>query len=246
MKRLNIIGINCIAEDSELKQMFSDMIEMYIEDKNKTKEEHYRKLYYDKFGEEYKPVKEFTPKPTLDKIYNKEDFKRYQDYIKYSEDLYNLKFKTYKGLVKNLAYPSITVNQLIDFHNDLGIETIFKSHGGTEEAMVMAGDTKRIFYDPKYLKEPVWKEVIIHELGHILDHKLGNPGSFSELFLHNRKTTNYDFSPIEIFAESFLSYCIAPKYLKAGWPEVYDYFNKKIPGSWKKKIKDLIKMKGKK
>jgi hypothetical protein len=246
MKKLNIIGINCKSNDDELKQMLSDMIEMYIEDKNKMKEQHYRDLYKDKFGEDYKPVKEFVPEPSLSRIYEKEDFKRYQDYINYSKELFKLKFNTYRNLVKDFTYPSIMSDQLIDFHNKLGIETVFKPPHGTEEAWVPIGKTDIIYYDPRYLTKPIWKEVIIHELGHILDNKLGNPSNFNKLFLHNRKSSNYDLNPSEIFAESFMNYFVVPKYLKAGWPEVYDYFNKKIPGKWKAYIKELINMRSSK
>ena len=242
MKKLNIIGFKRIANDSELKEQFSDMIEMFIENRNKTKEEHYKKLYKDKFGEDYKPIKEFVPEVSLYKIYSKDDFKRYQDYIKYCDNLFRLKFDTYKNLLGNLSNPSISSDQMVDFHKEIGIDIKFGNISGTEAAFVPFSSTNLIYYRPKYANEEVFKEIIIHELGHILDNRLGNISISNKLFLHNMKCSSYDLNPAEIFAEDFLNYFINPKYLKAGWSEVYEYFNKKIPGDWKSKIKVLIKM----
>lgn len=242
MRKLNIIAIKYQAEDAELKQMFSDMIEMYIEKKDKIKENYYRELYRKKFGEEYKPIKEFKPEPSLDKIYMKEDFNRYQDYIKYTDKLFRLRFNTYKSLLRNLSKPFINSKQLIDFHNDLGIEIKFRVVRGTEEAWVPGNSTNLIYYSPKYLKERVPKEVIIHELGHIFENLIGDVSSSNILFTHVWKSSVYDLRPIEIFAESFMNYFVSSKYLKAGWEPVYKFFDRKIPGKMKTKIRELIKM----
>lgn len=242
MRKLNIIGIKYKkANNLELKQMFSDMIEMYIEKKDKIKEEHYKRLYQEKFGEEYKPLKQFIPELSLDKVYTKDDFERYQDYIKYADKLFRLKFNTYKQLLKDMSHSVVTPEQMIDFHNTLGIEVKFKKYG-TEEAWVPGSRTDLVYYNPRYLKEFVPKEVIIHELGHIFENMIGNVSNSNILFTHSWKSSVYDLRPVEIFAEDFLNYFVSPKYLKAGWSDVYEYFNNKVPSGWKKKIRDFIKM----
>lgn len=227
-------------DDNELESMLSDFIEMYIENGNKEKENHYRKIYKKELGYDYVPHKEFIPKPSLDKIYNKDDFQRYQDYIQYSEKLFTLKFNTYSNLLKNISKPYITASQLQDFLNKLNIELVFATPKGTEEAYV--GGTDKITFKKEYQSKKIPKEIVIHELGHILDNKLSTISAKSKLFLHNMKSSNYDFSPVEIFAESFLNYIINPSFLKKGWPEVYSFFNSKVPSPWKKSIKELIKL----
>ncbi len=230
--------------DPETEQMLSDFIEMFIEDGFKKKEDHYRKIYKETFGREYQPVKEFIPKPSLDKVYSKDDFKRYQDYISYSEKLYILKFSTYKGLATtSYSNPEITWNQTVDWLSGLEVAAKLGNPRGTEGAWVT--NDKEVTFKKSYEKNKVSKELLIHEMGHILDHKLNDISlrSNGDLFLHNMKATNYDMNPAEIFADSFMTYFIYPKYLKAGWKEVYAFFEKKIPGKWKKAVKELLKMK---
>jgi hypothetical protein len=226
-------------EDIDLEQTFSDFIEMYIENGNKDKEAHYRKLYKKQFGREYQSHKEFIPKPSLDKVYTKNDFQRYQDYIKYCNDLFTLKFNTYSSKLKNISKPEVTTQQAIDFYASLGVEMNFGSVKGTEEAHVRNG---KITFRKEYeSRGKVYKEMIIHELGHIFDESKNNISAFSDLFLHNMKSSVYDLSPVEIFAEHFLNYFVNPSFLRAGWKDVYDWFDKKVPAKYKKAIKILIR-----
>jgi hypothetical protein len=230
---------DAVNEDAELEQTLSDFIEMYIENGNKEKEAHYRRIYREKFGKDYQQHKEFVPKPSLDKIYSKKDFDRYQDYIKYADELFRLKWKAFSSKIKNISKPEVTPDQAIDFYKSLGIEMNFGNVKGTEEAHVRSG---KVTFRKQYENRKIPKEVIIHELGHILDEKLSNISAFSDLFLHNMKSSVYDLSPVEIFAEGFLNYSVNPNFLKAGWKDVYDYFDRKVPGNWKKAIKELIKL----
>jgi len=233
MRLLNYIN----ESDIETKQLFSDMIEMFISNGDNKKEAHYRKLYKEKFGIEYDSIKEFNPTVSLDKIYKKEDFKRYDDFLKYSEKLFKLRFKTYKGLLKNYN-KKIPPEKVVSFHKTLGIDTKFDTPHGTEEAYVTNGH--EVIYDKRYLKEKIPLELIIHELGHILDNRLSNISSFSNLFSKNNTSSVYELTPAEIFAEGFLNYVIQSKFLKSGWLDVYKFFNKKVPNLWKKEIKKLI------
>jgi hypothetical protein len=228
-----------ITESSELEQTLSDFIEMYIETGDKKKEVHYRKIYFDKIGVEYQAHKEFVPKPSLDKVYSKKDFQRYQDYIKYADELFRLKWNTYNSKIKNLSKPYTNPQQAIEFYKSLGFEMKFGNVQGTEEAHVRGG---KVIFRKEYLNKKIPKEVIIHELGHLLDERLNTISANSDLFLHNMKSSVYDLSPVEIFSEHFLNYCISPNYLEAGWKEVYGFFDRKVPGKWKKAIKELIKL----
>ena len=230
-----------INENAELEQTLSDFIEMYIETGDNEKEAKYRRIYQEKFGREYQQHKEFIPKPSLDKIYSKKDFQRYQDYIKYSEDLFTLKWNTFNSKIRNISKPYVTPQQAIEFYASLGVTMLFGSIKGTEEAYVGGGTTK-VTFKKEYENKKIPKEIIIHELGHIFDNSINIASARSDLFLHNMKSSVYDLSPVEIFAEHFLNYFVNPSFLRAGWKEVYDWFDRKVPAKYKKAIKDLIKL----
>jgi len=221
----------------ELAQMITDFIETAIQNNDKENEARYKDIYLKKIGKPYEAEKEFSPKPSIDKIYSQNDFKRYQDYIKYCDKLYILKFKKYGKLAKG-TLKTITSNELKAKCSEFGVNVIFAKVKGTEEASVQTQN--QMTWDIKYLKKPIPVEIWIHEMGHIFEYMMKGISSYSPLFLHNMKTSEYDLKPLEIFAESFKNYIVNPKYLKAGWPEVYDFFKKNVPTKWIKTMTNLI------
>jgi hypothetical protein len=150
-----------------------------------------------------------------------------------------LKFRTYSSKLKNLSKPEVTTDQAIDFYRSLGIEMNFGNVKGTEEAHVRNG---KVTFKKQYENRKIPKEIIIHELGHIFDESKSNASAFNDLFLHNRKSSVYDLSPLEIFAEHFLNYFVNPSFLRAGWKDIYEWFDKKVSPKYKKAIKELIRI----
>ncbi len=229
----------CESEmDDAHHQMYVDNIETTIANKDKEGEARMRALYKKRYSKEYVP-NIFDPRPDLDRVYSQEDFPRYKDYKKYASQLFVLKFKTYKNLLNKKTPKPLSWESLKTFLFKLGVTSVPGKPHGTEEMWVV--DDRKIIVKEKYLKKPIPVEMIIHELAHVFENRQTIKVLNTDMFLHNRASSNYDLNPSEIFAEAFINYFINPKFLKAGWSETFSYFDRVIPLKWKKEIKFILK-----
>lgn len=226
-----------ILESSDMEQMFIDMIETEIQNKNHARVEQLKNKFFEKFGREFAPEHAKTHEVSLDRIYSQQDFKNYHEYAKYAFDLFALRFHKYKSKLRDPHNTTVSPDEMIQFYKNLDCKVAF-GNGGRENARVEGKNLIR--WSNKFENSSIPTDTIIHELGHVLDNQSGLPSAHSNLFDLNNATSNYMLNPSEVFADAFRNFCISSAYIKSGWPDIYDFFKYKIPSKWKNEIKKLI------
>jgi hypothetical protein len=105
------------SEDNQLISLYIDYIDSTYEDKDFERMKTYQKKLLDRFGIDYDPSKQESEKPvTLDHIYKKKDFHFYKDWLRYVDNLFTLRFNTYKRyLSKKYDFVTISYEDIQDF-----------------------------------------------------------------------------------------------------------------------------------
>lgn len=171
----------------------------------------------------------FLEHVSLDDIKNVGDFLSYQKYIEYAKKIFKLRnLKKPKHLDK-----TVSRNKIKELSNFFGLNVKFKKYTGF-------GNYAE--YSPGLLTIPEKVDVntLIHELGHFFDHYSKGYEGIAKSNTHASSFYGISKSD-EVFAENFLHYFIAPKWLNKNLPNVYKELNNKIPNKFKKEIRKLVK-----
>ncbi len=167
----------------------------------------------------------------VENLKNKKDFLNYDNYVKYAQKIFRL-----RGFIENQPNH---IEGIVDIElaskigKELGFEVVFKEYNGTGNYAEVLGDTIRM---PK----EVDINTFIHEIGHFFDHV------YSKEYNGKAKNSVYATSLYfigradEVFAENFMTYFIAPDWLKNNLSEVYYELDEKIPNNYKEIINNLI------
>ena len=196
----------------------------------------YKELLKTKFNIDYDSEyanrdEEIIENADLNNLKSKNDFLDYQNYVKYCRKIFQL-----RGFNKNQPKHIegiVTLELAKRIGKVLGFEVEFKNYNGSGNYAESIGETIRI-------PQNVDINTFIHEIGHFFDHE------FSKEYEGKAKNSVYATSPYiigksdEVFAENFMTYFIAPDWLKNNMPVVYYELDEKIPETYKITINNLI------
>lgn len=222
-----------INEDRESDiQTFVDIIST---NPDATSYQKYKKILKDKYGVDYD--KEYGQNDenlislaSLDDIKKKSDFLNFRNYQKYADQIFSL-----RGL---LTKQPNHIDKIIEFDKVEKLSDILKFRASIRN-YTGKGNYAQVSSDKLEVPDPVDVNTLIHELGHVYHYKHYKDGLSS--------TITYASSPYgrdlthEVFAENFMHYFIAPRWLKSNLVEVYNDLNKKINSKWKREITNLLK-----
>jgi hypothetical protein len=217
----------------EEAQSYIDIISM---NPKAPKYDKYKELLKKKFNIDYDSEyanrdEEIIENADLNNLKSKNDFLDYQNYVKYCRKIFQL-----RGFNKNQPkhIEGIVTLELAERIGEvLGFEVEFKNYNGSGNYAESIGETIRI-------PQNVDINTFIHEIGHFFDHE------FSKEYDGKAKNSVYATSPYfigksdEVFAENFMTYFIAPDWLKNNMPVVYYELDEKIPEIYKITINNLI------
>ena len=239
-----MIRIRMHEDNSDTIQTFKDFIDTKFEAGDITGAEAYRKRLLDMFGIDYDPKTNSSQiVPSLDVTFGPSDFHFYKEYLRYVDGLFKLRFTKNRGLLTGkYANKVANVNNMIEMLGGLGVKaTTVSEPGNTIIAYVTSGKLRFNLAQKQVYKDGnVSTSILVHELGHVVE-DLYHLFQFTDIChaLHYC-SSNYNLTPAEVFAEHFSNYFLEPKYLKAGWPEVYKKMDKVIPAVWKEAIFYII------
>lgn len=241
------------SENDDIIQMFKDHIDTAYDKRNYEKVKSLKNRLMDRFGIDYDPKTATSDDATKianvsiddDDLYNKNDFKNFNNYKKYSEVLFTKKFKEYSKLLRNKHDHYVSVH---NFAKTMGVPYQIGNFNATWFMRVDSG-TDRIIINTRNEKigpnDTAPLSVLIHEYGHVVEHMLGFDRKFDqfESYQYHNASSNYNLSPSEIWAENFKHFFIEPLYLKTGWLNVYKEIDRIVPSKYKNKIKKALVLK---
>lgn len=218
----------------EINEEAQQLIDIISINPKSEKYQKYRDILMDKYNIDFDSVykdEEYIENATLSDIKQKNDFLNYDNYVKYAHKIFRL-----RGFIENQPNH---IEGIVNFElaskigKELGFKVVFKEYNGYGNYAEQLGDEIRM---PK----EVDINVFIHEIGHFFDHV------FSKEYQGKAKNSVYATSLYmlgksdEVFAENFMTYFIAPDWLKNNLPIVYYELDEKIPKNYKEIINNLI------
>jgi len=177
------------------------------------------------FDDIYKDVF-YIENASLDNIKTKTDFLNFDNYIKYAKKIFHLR----KLSSPNHIDKELTLSEVENIGSKLGFDVVYKKYTGE-------GNYASHFLGKIAMDKTIDVNTLIHELGHHFE--------FISKYEGLANTITYASSPYfigkkdEVFAENFMHYFIAPKWLKQNLPEVFQELDQKITPEYKTIIREL-------
>lgn len=232
--------------NNKLKNLPPDAIDLIdIISMNPTKPEYqkYKDILKDKFKINYDLEygtndSDLIKNANLKDIKEIKDFLDYDNYKKYCKDILRLRgFKDVDVFYENeISSKPITEEDIKKLSETIGFNIIKKEYNGSGTLAWIEG------VDTIAYTEYVDVYYIIHEIGHIIDHKLYK--NKVDLKYSNKSTyslTSYGTTAGgESFAENFAAFILIPDKLKKILPEVYSEMEDVINPMWINEIKKII------
>ena len=217
----------------EEAQMYIDIISI---DPNLPKYAKYKDLLKEKFNIDYdleygNNDTKLIDDASLDNLKSKNDFLNYNNYVNYAKKIFRL-----RGFIENQPNHIegiVDIDLATEIGKKLGFEIEYKPYNGY-------GNYAEAISDVIRMPQEVDINTFIHEIGHFFDHQ------YSKEYAGKAKNSLYATSLYyinksdEVFAENFMTYFIAPDWLKNNLPEVYYELDQKIPQNYKNTMDDLI------
>lgn len=222
-----------LTENDEEIATLIDIISM---SPNAPRNQRYKDILKQKYGIDYDVEygnhdEDLITNASLDNIKTKKDFLDFDKYREYADKIFKL-----RGLGKiqpkhiNLDVPIEVVKSIGD---RLGFEVRHREYSGFGNYAQVA------LLDRLEMPKIADVNTIIHEIGHVFHNLIYGDGVAS--MLTNASSYYGVHMTHEVFAENYLHFFIAPKFLKQHLPEVYSDLNRKIPSKWKLEMKQLMK-----
>jgi len=164
-----------------------------------------------------------------------------KEYKKYCFEMFGLRFKKYKHLlVPTDTYVSVEDMRKILKGKGFTVETMDDDSSSTTAHVV--GEKMIVNLANKLNKGgKVSTQTFVHEMAHIFENKFKLDQKTKHCHEMANSSSNYILNPAETFSEHFANYFLQPKYLKAGWKEVYEELTKIIPKEWRDLISSIIR-----
>lgn len=224
------------ADGGEVNEEALQLIDIISMNPKNPKYDRYKDLLKSKFNIDYdmdygNNDEKIIDNANLEDLRDKNDFLNYENYVKYAKKIFRL-----RGFIENQPYH---IEGIVDIElaskigKELDFQVVFKDYNETGNYAEVLGDTMRM---PK----EVDINTFIHEIGHLFDHQ------YSKEYNGKAKNSLYATSLYfigradEVFAENFMTYFIAPDWLKNNLSEVYYELDEKIPNNYKEIINNLI------
>jgi hypothetical protein len=225
-----------MADGGQIGEEAQQLIDIISMNPNNPKYDKYKDLLKSKFDIDYdvdygNHDEKIIENANLEDLKGKDDFLNYDNYVKYAQKIFRL-----RGFIKNQPNHiegMVDIELASKIGKKLDFQVVFKDYNETGNYAEVLGDTMRM---PK----EVDINTFIHEIGHLFDHQ------YSKEYNGKAKNSLYATSlyfignSAEVFAENFMTYFIAPDWLKNNMPEVYYELDEKIPKNYKEIINNLI------
>ena len=217
-----------LQSDSEVIQQYVDIIDnMDLLNPRRSK---YIQTLKDKYEYEYtKPDDEyFISNPNLNDIKNIEDFISFNNYKKYSKEVFKLRGIPLQQSVEG----TLSINDIYSLTKPFDIQVKQIKSGGDNHAQASP--------DVIEIPDSTSVETVLHELGHVFDYRYQNINIISNKHTHTITTYGLGVGG-EAFAENFAYFFLYPNFLRKYLPEVYNELDSNIPNKWKVLANKLIK-----
>ena len=217
-----------IEKNEEIQQLI-DIISM-----NPNKYGKYISILKTKYNIDFNEIyndEKYVSNPNLNDVKTKNDFINFDNYIKYTRNIFN------KRKISQPNYVDITISS--DDVKKLGVKLGFNVK--VKEYSGCGNYASFDLIDTITIPSEVDVNTLIHEIGHFFDHNYSNDyDGLAKTITHASSSYHIDKSN-EVFAENFLHYFIAPNILKTKLPEVYEELDSKIPNKFKILLNQLLK-----
>lgn len=231
--------------DEDTIAILKDMVDVNFEKGKADKVLFFKNKLKSEYNIDYEPMGQYKEIiPSLDTLYAPSDFSSWNEYLQYCDTLFTMRWGKFKSLITS-RYDKKTV-----FFDDMkialeksGFELSREENRGSSEIAYVSGKKMTINFAHEEINKngTIWLGTFIHEMGHIFDNHF-KLDYRDDLVSKNMglASSNYLFKPDEVFAEHFQHYFLQPKYLKAGWEDVYKELDKLITKDWKLLIQSII------
>lgn len=226
---------NSIYKEASLKKQ--EEIQMYIDllddvDISDSKYEKYYNILKSKFGIEHKRIdyQSYIDNPDLNNLKTKEDFLNFKLYVDYCKAVWRERKIIEFEHLRNYREPDRDKLKLLI--RELNIELIITPNAGHSGH----GDSTTIKLSEEYLTI----YTILHELGHVYDHKNSLPLDLISKDMRYSPTIYGCTNSGETFAENFAFFFSHTNLLKKTFPKTYLELTKLINSKWKNLIKNYL------